>query len=253
MQIISNFVIDRERATKVSLSVTIIRGIQVPSLKIPDRHRLGMKVFLSLSDPAFSEILGVLKRAPSLSSSKELAAWVVPEVKMTPPDDVKNLVNMLTSLYRVKVRANVSAEQLAEDAYIGLGADREYTLPADQGVQFKARLATIIKIESLSVVATKAQELRAEFERTFCEARIFTDLRPVFGGNVEDTPTAMIIVHTLKLGYHDTDSAEHKEMFIAVDSDDIAKLTEQLVRAAKKEKTLKARLEAAGIKFVDLH
>ncbi len=157
---------------------------------------------------------------------------------------------MLTSLYRVRVRANASLQQLAEDVCEALRA--EGVMPGEREEQFKDRLATILAVEALSVVATKAQELRTEFERTFCDARIITDMRPVFGGNVEDAPTAMIIVHTLKLGYHDTNSSEHKELFIALDNEDMGKLAEQLVRASKKEKTLKTRLEAAGIKFVDL-
>ena len=222
----------------------------MPPLKIPDRHRSGMTAFLGLNEAAFTDILAALKRAPSMASSRELVAWVIPEVKALPPDDIKSLLNMLTSLYRVRVRANVSPQQLTDDVLEALRSDG--LVPSSQEEQFKDRLTAILAVEALSVVATKAQELRTEFERTFCDARILTDLRPVFGSNVEDTPTAMIIVHTLKLGYHDTNSSEHKEMFIAIDNEDIAKLTEQLSRAAKKEKTLKTRLEAAGIKFVDL-
>lgn len=222
----------------------------MPPLKIPDRHRVGMQVFLALNDSSYTDLLGALKRAPSMSSSKELVAWVAPEVKTLQADEVKNLVNMLTSLYRVRVRSNVSVQQLAEDICDPLRGDGG--LPADQEAKFRDRLATVLSVEALSVVATKAQELRTEFERTFCDARLITDLRPVFGGNVEDAPNAMIIVHTLKLGYHDTNSSEHKEMFVAMDNEDMAKLADQLVRAAKKEKTLKTRLEAAGIKFVDL-
>jgi hypothetical protein len=222
----------------------------LPPLKIPDRHRPGVDVLASLSSEQFSELLNALKRAPSLSSSQELIAWVTPEVKSVPAEDVKSLVTTLTSLYALRVRAGVSPQQLATDVFEALRNDND--VKAEQEQEFASKLATLLTVETLSVIATKAQELRSEFEHTFCDARILTDLRPVFGGNVEDTPTAMIIVHTLKLGYHDTDSAEHKELFIAIDEEDIAKLAEHLIRATKKEKTLKARLEVAGIKFVGL-
>jgi hypothetical protein len=41
-------------------------------------------------------------------------------------------------------------------------------------------------------------------------------------------------------------------MFIAVDSEDMAKLADVLLRAVKKEQTLKTRFESTGIKFIDL-
>jgi hypothetical protein len=107
-------------------------------------------------------------------------------------------------------------------------------------------------LPSLNVVAVKAKELQMEAERTFCDARVITDLRPVFGGNVAESPTSMVIVHTLKVGYHGTNSARHRELFMSLDADDIAKLKKVLDRAEEKTKTLKSKLDAAGIRSLDL-
>jgi hypothetical protein len=104
----------------------------------------------------------------------------------------------------------------------------------------------------LNLVDAKAKELQLEAEHTFCDARVVTDLRPVFGGNISDSPEAMILVHTLKLGYHDSGSQTHKEMYLALDADDVVKLAEILRRAQEKTKTLKGKMDSAGIRVIDL-
>jgi hypothetical protein len=93
--------------------------------------------------------------------------------------------------------------------------------------------------------------LQSDVERAFCDARILTDLRPIFGGEV-DAPKAMIIVHTLKLSYHDAATGKHEELFVAIDDEDIEKLKRILERAERKAKSLVSRLQLAGIKTVDL-
>jgi hypothetical protein len=62
----------------------------------------------------------------------------------------------------------------------------------------------------------------------------------------------MIIVHTLRLGYHDYGSQQHRELYIALDMDDIATLKEIAARAQEKTKTLKGQLDVAGIRSIDL-
>ncbi len=110
----------------------------------------------------------------------------------------------------------------------------------------------LLGIDALNLVDVKAKELQTEAEHIFCEARMITDLRPVFGSNVTDSPEAMIIVHTLKLGYHDFQSQTHREMYVAMDADDIAKLIEVLQRAEKKTKTLKDKMASIGMRLLDL-
>jgi len=140
------------------------------------------------------------------------------------------------------VLANDVAEAASKDGYF-------------QGVStdiLRDRLSRLLGLDSLNLVDAKAKELQLEAEHMFCDTRIVTDLRPVFGGNVADSPEAMIIVHTLKIGYHDAGDQKHKEMFFSVDADDIAKLAEALKRAQDKTKVLKAKMDSVGIPTVDL-
>ncbi len=83
---------------------------------------------------------------------------------------------------------------------------------------------------------SKAKDLQYEHENTFCDARIITDLRPVFDADVKSPPTGMVIAHILKLEYHHC--GKHTEIHIAIDKDDIQNLMYVLGRACEKADTL---------------
>jgi hypothetical protein len=152
------------------------------------------------------------------------------------------------SLYRLRVKSGVKQEVLAADVDGAASKDSALSISADV---LKERLTRLLAIESLNLLDAKAKELQLEAEHTFCDARIITDLRPGFGSNVSDPPGAMIIVHTLKLGYHDSLSQAHREMYLAVDADDVAKLAEVLKRAEEKSKALQEKLGSAGIWLIE--
>jgi hypothetical protein len=148
----------------------------------------------------------------------------------------------------------VSAERLAGDVVTTMreSGQPELRIDDDKTGMVTERLAKLLAIESLNVVETKAQELKAEFEHTFCDSRIFTDLRPVFGGDVAKPPSVMLIVHSLKFGYHDSGENRHREFHVALDSSDLAALKDVIARAEKKAATLKSQLEGAGVKPLEI-
>ncbi len=137
-------------------------------------------------------------------------------------------------------------QTLATDVTIAAREIPNFKIP--EGVDFTERLAALLALDSLNSIALKAKELQAESERTFCDARIITDVRPVFGENIEDSP-AMIIVHTLKIGFHESG---HKDIYVALDAGDIANLKKTLQRAEDKANKLKAILDKAGLRNLDL-
>jgi len=224
----------------------------VAFIKVPDRYRDGLAEIARLSEGSFSEVYEALAKAPRETSSQtELADRVSEEVGSVGRDQVKNLIAALTSLYQVRGRAGVSSEKLATEIYDAIVREGSDLVRKEDAGEFRSRLEKFLGLDSLNVVASKAKELQTDVERAFCEARILTDLRPVFGSTVE-APIAMVIVHTLKLAYHDAATGNHEEIFVALDGGDIEKLKAVLERAEKKAKSLAARLQTAGIKTVEV-
>jgi hypothetical protein len=246
--------IDRIAIGRLSLSSgNIIVGGRMAFLRVPARYRDGIVVLAALDDISFLEVYEALNNAPNaMATPSDLAAKVESEIKALGSEDVKKLISALTSLYRVRDKANISADRLSNDLYDAIQKEGGSLVSNENADTFKSRLTRFLNLASLNVVATKARELQVDVEKAFCEARILTDLRPVFGSDVSSGPMAMIVVHTMKLSYHEGAKGEIKEIFIGIDNDDILRLKQILGRAEDKAKTLESHLQEAGIKFADL-
>ena len=221
----------------------------MPSLTIPEPYRHGIKALAGLSDAAFDQFLSALGRAPVLTTAKELAAWLIPQLKDSDSTEIEKIVEAVSSVYRIRIRYELPAGDLANDVLTAVSKSGD---SLEQPERFKARLEKLLIQDSLSTASAKALELRAEYERIYNESRVMTDLRPVFGGNVEDAPSAMLVVHTLKMSYYEDVSKRPHEIYVTLDADDIRELKKVLDRAELKEKSLRKTLESAGIRSVDL-
>ena len=84
-------------------------------------------------------------------------------------------------------------------------------------------------------------DVATDDERIFCHARILTDMRPVFGSEIESGPAGMVIVHLMKIAFHDATSKDHKEFYVSLDSDDLQTLKKIAERAEVKASTLKSK------------
>jgi hypothetical protein len=111
----------------------------------------------------------------------------------------------------------------------------------------KERLIRLLGIEAISV-NSKAMALAYEHEHIFQSARIFTDIRPIFGYSVQDVPNRYIFFHTLKIRY--TDDGRMKELFLALDTADLQNMIEVLERAKMKVESLKSAFDGVGLQYV---
>jgi hypothetical protein len=221
-------------------------------MRIPDRYKPGLSLVASIPEASYVEVLGAAKTAPStFSNNKELSAWMSSGARSISPGNIEEIVDSLTSLYRLRLRVNVPITRLAEDAATA-AREQIANFTTAIGTPFQDRLASLLVLDSLNVLTAKARELQTESERVFCEARILTDIRPIFGIQLGTVPEAAVIVHTLKIGFHDAETSAHKEIFIALDSDDIGTLKKIAERAEEKARILKSMLDAAKLRSVEL-
>lgn len=78
--------------------------------------------------------------------------------------------------------------------------------------------------------------------------RILTDIRPIFGNNVEEPPEAVVIMHTLKMAYHRGGRVD--EVFFAMDETDLGDLKAAVARAELKAKSILATLAKTQLKVI---
>jgi hypothetical protein len=219
-------------------------------LSIPERHRGPLSSIRSLSEQSVQEIRSVLDQVARGEEQKpdnyvdipRDPGTVITAIKSTPPRahiaNFKQILEVLATLYEVKSARDVTVEEFVEDVCDAMESlDSELRLPHAERADFAGKLLTLLNADLFALVA-KAHDLATEDERTFCHARILTDLRPVFGQNVDEGPKAMIVMHTLKLAYHEQGKEKHHDFYVSLDAEDLRTLRKLLDRAEAKAKAL---------------
>lgn len=212
---------------------------------IPAPYRPGFARIKQLSPADFEAIVTALEKTPTVGGLKELTSAVVQQVPTLKRQEIEQILRTLFSLcIFVADEDTPLAENLASLSTAMQASGRpELALSEDEKPDFERKLSRLLAINSAAFSA-KIQRLRLEYPNTFHDARILTDMRPIFD-KPEGRPQGCAIVHTLKLSYHG--DGEHKAFYVVLDADDLQTLKKVLQRAETKASSLKSVLEAAGL------
>jgi hypothetical protein len=216
-------------------------------LMIPKEYALGVAALSTLSDSEVSSLTQVLSRIPNtVRLRKEITEFVKGELPDFRPGKIDELVRALHSLYQAQGIMEISLDRFVDelaDAMTSTGIPGVELTEADRG-RFIQNMHKFLDIAALSFLA-KAHTLQAEHERLFHDAKILTDLRPVFH-EPDEAPVDMILEYILKIVFHDG-SRRHREIYMAMDANDIERLKKAIDRAEKKATSLKALLDSKNL------
>ena len=106
------------------------------------------------------------------------------------------------------------------------------------------RFEKLLNINLLNTLS-KAGRLQRDGERLYCDAKILSDIRPVFGPKPTVMPPGAVVTHTLRIGYHE--GGDHKEFYVILDADDLEALKNTVTRAEAKDKVLRQLLKTAKL------
>lgn len=220
------------------------------ALRVPKSHQAGLAKIITLDDEAMSELYAALESTGPALTPQELAEKLGTKVSRISQEDVQSILRSLIGIHQVRGGSFVSVPEFAEEICKAVEDARSETLklPPERRETFKERITKLLGYESTLGTTSKALDVMTEHERILCGARVLTDVRSVFG-NPAEKPTAAVMVHMLKLSYHQ--DGEHKDFYVALDSSDVRKLKEVLHRAEQKAKSLGAALVATGISVLD--
>ena len=198
----------------------------------------------SLSEPAFAELHTALATAPMRFRSAELAKAVSPTGSHLAKSDAEVIVEALREMAMIRATAEVELEEFVEDVIVGMVVRAGDKFGESEQGALRERLQRLLALQSV-VAPAKARSLLIDYANYLCRARIFTDIRPVFGSDVGQTPDTALVVHTLKLSYQQGSSLT--DFFVVLDRSDLELLSELIDRAKRKENSLHAMLGAAGL------
>ena len=202
------------------------------TLTIPDEHTNGLSRILALQPEEAASISRALTEAKS-AKVKEMMDLIIGAVAAMEVKPAWQIAQTLSSLYAARNAMDLPVEVFIHDVINAARKqlDQGEPLPATA----EATLRALLSVNPLSMMA-KARELHIDHEHIFCNARVISDMRPVFDANIEEAPTGFTVAHTLKIGYHHGD--KHTSIYIAMDKQDIESMIETLQRAQQKSATL---------------
>ena len=215
----------------------------MPKLQIPERHQSSLATIRNLNELDIRAIRAILDRAPDTISPVEIAGTDAALTSAVPGSDIKGILEALASLYVLKAGTeSVSLDQFVNDIGDAMTSlESSHRVTDEQLPVFKQNLISLLSVERFLLVS-KAFELQTDDERTFCDARILTDIRPVFGTEIKDGSKGAVIVHLLKLGYHEP-GRRHMKFYVSLDSSDLKELRKVIDRAEDKAAILKSQLK----------
>lgn len=216
------------------------------SVRIPKPAREGLHKLASLSDEQFRDLCKALESIPlEIRHHSIFAEREVAPASISPSD----METIKTGFFPVLMAASSVPVPVSEYISDVVEAVEEEDGPLPDSSLLEDRLNQILTVPSTELVA-KAYDVITEHGCTYASARILSDIRPVFGENVEEQPKAVVIVHMLNINY--SESGDKKTFVVALDNKDIDDLSKLLERAKKKIDSLKLVIASTGITHIDV-
>src|SRR5947209_2051985 len=191
-------------------------------MPLPTSLAKGLRDIAALSQPDFDSLLGFLRSIPT--EIRQYRVFNAPDFLIDSLTDKGQSVKDTTfSLLLSRAAGRTPIPEFITDLLISLdGSGYADDLAKDQ---LQSRLAEILNIKSLDLVA-RAHDVLTEHQQTFSSARTVSDIRSIFGSDVNEGPIGAVLVHMLSLVYYST--GERNTFVLALDDKDIDHLMEVL-------------------------
>ena len=219
---------------------------------IPNNDRPVLALLARLSDDQASNLLLALNTASEGLSRADLLVHVVNNAQSVESNEIKDILRTVRQIAVAKENLEVSAHVFAADVAEEMGKIEEdgFRLDQTEQIQLKDRLTVLTETTAIEFYS-KTRSLRQDRENGYCRARIITDLRPVFGSDVYQSPKAVLVMHTLRITYHHGHQGKLQDLFLTLRSTDLDNLSELIERAKSKAESLDAFSAAADLKKID--
>jgi hypothetical protein len=221
----------------------------VAALGIPERFRVGIASIASVTDASFSDLVKALKSSAIGDTATDLSGKIESQVPSIPLTKRTAIIAAVSAMQGVQKSAHADSTKFTADIWDALKDDAPELTEGIDEETLKTRMDILLRETSVHLTSAKVAELRSEIERTFCGARVLTDVRTAFPDDATKRP-AMTILHTLELMFHD-DIGRHREFYVGLDDKDLVILKDAVDRAIQKKATLVNLLKKAEFELFD--
>lgn len=225
------------------------------TLRLPEPFQEPLARLLRLSPASKEQLVAAMAEFEPTLVLADLAESIG-EATNLPESDAHGIAGLLSSLSTQCARLSDRHEFSLEDSINSVCESARATGREDlQGSDAdwestRGLLIRLLSHEGGLTTSSKAMDILYQFERLMTDARVFSDVRPVFGADPAKGPDAVILAHTLSLDFFDTSSNDYRSFQLIMDSEDVRVLQRLLERALSKERSLTKTLAARDLKVL---
>jgi hypothetical protein len=219
-------------------------------LGVPTRFRPALISVSALSDDAVNELAQTLEAHPDVLTSRQAAVDHASKLQKMPVDEGLAILDAVVPLMFYMATNSRTTEQVLKELKVALttGDKSDVKLPRDSLERFQKNIVRFLELSSVALKA-KALSIAADCQRLFSEAKVLSDLRPVFGSSVKSPPLGAVVTHTLRISY--AENGEEKDFFVVLDAKDLTSVQECIARALDKNSSLLALIESSKLQVFD--
>ena len=219
--------------------------------RIPEEYQTGLAKIVSLSDSHIKELLEIFENTPVILNVKKFNQELLPKINFLESGEAKNLIETIGSLYELRSQLDLSTEEFVDEItnVVKESQNKKLKLTENNNKKFKQRLTDLLAVKTLGL-RSKAVNLIVDHDIIFQDAKMVTDIRPIFDSNIEKSPIGAVIIHNLKIEYKQND--EIKNFYIALDEKDVTTLLGLIKRTQTKSESLKTFISNSGISNFDV-
>ncbi|HET7445252.1 MAG TPA: hypothetical protein VFJ57_11385 [Solirubrobacterales bacterium] len=211
------------------------------ALRIPPEALENVHALFKLPSATRKDLLETLGGAPRFASISSLVPIVRDALGISNDHAGRLLLAVLSAVTQVEppdwpIKRVAEEIVKAED----LGIDE---VERDSETRF---LKDLMELPAM-LTSAKASDLLTEYDRIFGDARIVTDIRPVFLEDPGEMADGAVIVSTLKIQYQDSHGLG--SFYVSLDTHDLTVLKKVVDRALSKIDTVKERLDRAELAY----
>jgi hypothetical protein len=218
-------------------------------LRFPSKARASLIRLANQADEVIEELCNLIESSPEILTSRQAASDKASTLTKLTPDDGFELLEAVIPLMYYK--ASHPTANLLKDISATLTISEKKTdtkLSASLVPKLEKNLGRILTLSGAALKA-KAMSVATDSQRLFSEAKILSDMRPVFGDDVSKVPLGIVILHNLKVQF--AENGEERDFFVSLDSQDLKDLQACISRALEKEASLGRFASQSNLKLFD--
>jgi len=219
----------------------------MPTIEIPKEELPKLKTLTELSEGNFDSFVSSLRLVKPALTIARFSNELANISHVFGREELITILRTIFALYWLKERTGLRPDALADEIVTASKRADPEQFPEERESSLRNRLSVLLALDNSLGVTAKAMDAMTEHERIFRDARILSDLRPIFTGEGTTTPAA-VIIHNLQISFHI--NGQHQEIYVALDTNDLGKLREVVDRAERKTNALEGVISKSNMTYL---